>query len=94
VPGREISPLIIRSHNSILGVRNAPLEFPDALSNGRPYLWQSFGSEEQQDDDHDHQDFPHAEISHLVPLEKRTRDQIRHQDSDQAEHRHVEPNRT
>jgi hypothetical protein len=94
VAGREISALIIRSHNGVLGVRNTPLEFPNALSNGRPYLRQSFGPEEQQDDNHDHQDFPYAEISHLVPLEKRTCDQIRHQDSNQAEHRDVEPNRT
>jgi hypothetical protein len=76
---------LIRAHDGVLGIRDAPFEFPNALADRRPYLWQTLGAEEEENDEQDEQDLPHPEITHRDPLEKRPGDQIRHEDTHQAQ---------
>ena len=68
---------------------NSRIPFPKDA----PDLGQPLGPEEQQDDQQDEHDFGEAEIGHRAPLEKRPSDQIRHQDADQAQERHVQADR-
>jgi hypothetical protein len=76
---------LVRAHDGILSIRNASLELPNALADGRPHLRQPLGAEEEERHYQDEQYLPHPEITHRTPLEKRPGDQIRHEDPDQAQ---------
>ena len=71
---REVGSLLVCTYDSVLRIRDAPLELPNALPDGRPYLWQPLGAEEEEHHDQDHQngDRPMAiiEVPALVTLER------------------------
>jgi hypothetical protein len=90
----QIVPLVVGAHDRVLGIRNAPLELPDSLPDGRPDLWQPLGAKEEQYHQQDDHDLGKAQVPHRDLLEKRTRDQVRQHHSNQAQEGDVQPYRT
>ena len=58
---------LVRAHDRVLGVRQAPLELADPLPDGRADLRQPLGAEQQQHHQQDHHDFGEAEVAHGTP---------------------------
>ena len=53
LPRRKVAAAVVRAHDRVLGLGQAPLELADALPDRGADLGQPLGSEQEQ---HDHQD--------------------------------------
>src|SRR5881397_1549532 len=80
-PGRHVSLLLVRAHDGVLRIGDAPLELADSLPGRCAHLRQPLGSEQQQHDYENEKYFAETEVSeHGASLEERARDDVRQQD--------------